>query len=90
VAILPREATYAEFRDYTVGLRGPLSCAELDELWERRQKLLGVKFATGRGYRSQLPPEEQHLSREERGQKAEQEAKANGRNIQRLPDKAYF
>ena len=90
MAILPREATYAEFRDYTVGLRGPLSCAELDELWERRQKLLGVKFATGRGFRSQLPPEEQHLSREERGQKAAMEAKAAGRNIERLPDKAMF
>jgi hypothetical protein len=90
VAILPREASYAEFCDYTVGLRGPLACAELDELWERRQKLLGVKFATGRGFRSQLPPEEQHLSREERGQKAAMEAKAAGRNIERLPDKAYF
>jgi len=90
VAVLPREATYAEFRDYTVDLRGSLTCAELDELWERRQKLLGVKFATGRGFRSQLPPDEQHLSREERGLKTAQEAKANGRNIERLPDKAYF
>jgi hypothetical protein len=37
-----------------------------------------------------LPPEEQHLSREERGQKAAMEAKAAGRNIERLPDKAMF
>jgi len=73
-----------------VGLRGSLPRVELDELWERRQKLLGVKFATGRGFRSQLPPEEQHLSREERGQKAAMEAKAAGRNIERLPDKAMF
>jgi len=90
VAILPREATYAEFSVYTMDLRGPLTCAELDELWERRQKLHGIRFATGVGYRSTLPPDEQHLSREERGQKTMQEAQANGRNIERLPDKTYF
>tara|TARA_R110002020_G_scaffold461166_3_gene679984 strand:- start:845 stop:1117 length:273 start_codon:yes stop_codon:yes gene_type:complete len=90
VAVLPREASYAEFREYVVGLRGALSCAELDELWERRQRLLGIGFVTGRGYRSQLPPDEQHLTREERGQKAESEARSQGRNIERLPDKAMF
>ena len=37
-----------------------------------------------------LPPDEQQLSREERGQKTMQEAQANGRNIERLPDKVYF
>ena len=58
--------------------------------WERHQKLRGIGFATGAGYRSSLPPDEQHLSREERGQKAAMEAKAAGRNIERLPDKAYF
>lgn len=90
MAVLPREASFTEFCEYVVGLRGSLPRVELDELWERRQKLLGVKFATGRGFRSQLPPEEQHLSREERGQKAAMEAKAAGRNIERLPDKAMF
>ena len=52
---------------------------ELADLWEWR-----------RGFRSHLPPDEQHLTRDERGVKAAQEAKAAGRNIERLPDKAYF
>jgi hypothetical protein len=90
VPVLPREATYGEFCGYVVGLRGALTRAELDELWERRQKLLGIGFATGAAFRSLLPPDEQHLSRKERGQKTMQEAQANGRNIERLPDKAYF
>jgi hypothetical protein len=90
MAVLPREATYGEFREYVVGLRGVLSCAELDELWERRQRLLGLGFVTGRGYRSMLPPEEQDMTREERGRKAERDARSQGRNIERLPDKATF
>ena len=71
MAVLPREATYDEFRAYVVGLRGALTCAELDELWDRRQKLLGIRFVTGRVYRSQLPPDEQDLTREQRGRKTE-------------------
>ena len=63
---------------------------ELRDLWEWRQKLLGIRFDTGRALRAQLPPDEQHLTREERGRKVEAEAKAAGRNIERLPDKAYF
>ena len=90
MAILPRGASYSEFCEYVTGLRGVLPRDELDELWEHHQKLSGLTFATGRGFRSQLPPDEQHLSREERGQKAAAEAKANGRNIERLPDKVYF
>ena len=90
MAVLPREATYAEFRAYVVGLRGALTCAELDELWAWHQKLHGVRFVTGRGYRSQLPPDEQDLTREQRGRKTEEEARSNGRNIERLPDKATF
>jgi hypothetical protein len=90
VAVLPREASFAEFRDYVVEHRGDVPCAELDDLWERRQKLLGIGFATGAGYRSTLPPDEQHLTREQLGQKTAVEAKAAGRNIERLPDKAYF
>jgi len=90
VAVLPREASFAEFRDYVVGHRGDIPCAELDDLWERRQKLLGIGFATGVGYRSMLPPDEQHLTRNERGQKAEKAALSQGRNIERLPDKVHF
>ena len=90
MAVLPREASYGEFREYVVERRGPLSFAEIDVLWERRQRLHGIGFVTGRGYRSMLPPDEQHLSREERGRKTEQNALAQGRNIERLPDKATF
>jgi len=90
MAILPREASYGEFRDYLVEQRGALSCAEIDDLWARRQRLHGIGFATGRGYRSMLPPDEQHLTREERGRKTEENALAQGRNIERLPDKATF
>ena len=88
--VLPREATYGEFCGYVAGLRGALTRAELDELWERRQKLLGIGFATGAGSRSLLPPAEQHLTRNQRGRKAEAEAASQGRNIERLPDKEYF
>ena len=63
---------------------------ELIDLWEWRQKLVWVRFDTGRAFRAQLPPDEQHLTREQRGRKVEAEAKAQGRNIERLPDKAYF
>lgn len=90
MAILPRGASYDEFCKYVTGLRGVLSRDELDELWEHHQKLSGLTFATGRGYRSTLPPDEQHLSREERGRKTMETARANGQNIERLPDKATF
>ena len=88
--VLPREASYGQFRDYVVEQRGALSCAEIDDLWARRQRLHGIGFVTGRGYRSTLPPDEQHLTREERGRKTEENALAQGRNIERLPDKATF
>lgn len=88
--VLPREASFAEFRDYVVGLRGDVPRAELDDLWERHQKLRGIGFATGAGYRSTLPPDEQHLTREQLGQKTVADAKAAGRHIERLPDKVYF
>ena len=90
MAVLPREASYPEFCDYVIDLNGSKTEIELADLWEWRQKLLGVRVDTGRGFRSQLPPDEQHLSREQRGQKAAAEAKASGRNIERLPDKVYF
>ena len=90
MAILPRGASYDEFCDYVVGLRGALPVDELDELWERHQKLSGIRFATGAGYRSTLPPDEQHLTREQLGQKTVADAKAAGRHIERLPDKVYF
>jgi len=90
VAVLPHDATFEDFVSYTESFRGSLEPLVLKDLWEWRQKLLGIRFDTGRGFRTQLPPDEQHLSREQRGQKVEAEARANGRNIERLPDKAYF
>ena len=90
MAVLPHDATFDDFVSYTESLRGPLEPVVLEDLWEWRQKLLGIRIDTGRGFRSQMPPDEQHLTREQRGRKAEQEAKANGRNLERLPDKAYF
>jgi hypothetical protein len=90
VAVLPREASYEDFCDYVIELRGDVPAAEIDELWTRRHRLLGLMVNTGRGYRAQLPPDEQHLTREERGRKAEKEALSQGRNIERLPDKAQF
>jgi len=91
MAVLPREASYGEFRDYVVERRGPLSCAEIDDLWERRQKLLTLRVDTRVGWRSRaLADDEKHLSRRELGDKRLAEAKAQGRNVERLPDKAYF
>jgi len=90
VAVLPAGASYDEFCLYVRDIRGDVHDDELEDLWEWRQKLLGVRVATGRGFRAQLPVDEQHLTREQRGRKAEAEARASGRNIERLPDKAYF
>ena len=90
MAVLPPDATFDDFVSYTESLRGPLGSDELRDLWEWRQKLVGIRFDTGRAMRAQLPPDEQHLTRKQRGAKVEQEAKAAGRNIERLPDKAYF
>ena len=89
--VLPREASYGEFRDYVAERRGALSCAEIDELWERRQKLLTLRVDTGAGWRSRvLADDEQDLSRRELGDKRLVEAKSQGRNIERLPEKAHF
>ena len=90
MAVLPPDATFDDFVSYTESLRGPVGSDELRDLWEWRQKLVGIRFDTGRGVVNRLPPDEQHLTREQRGRKAEAEAKANGRNLERLPDKAYF
>ena len=84
MAVLPREATFEDFRTYVQDFRGPVADAELDELWERRQKLLGLKFVTGAASRSRLPLDEQHLTLNEREKKLIAEAKAQGRNIEKV------
>ena len=90
MAVLPRAASYEDFCDYVIEWRGDVPAAEIDEWWTRRHRLLGLMVNTGRGYRAQLPPDEQHLTREERGRKAEREALSQGRNIERLSDRAQF
>ncbi len=90
MAVLPPDATFDDFVSYTESVRGPVGSDELRDLWEWRQKLLTLRVDTRVGYRSQLPADEQHLSRRELGDKRFQEAKSQGRNIERLPDKAYF
>lgn len=77
--VLPPDATYDEFRDYTRDLRGDVSEDEMQDLWVWRQKLLTVDFGTGRGQRSQLPPDEQHLTVREQATKQIAEAKSQGR-----------
>jgi len=81
--ILPADAGYEEFCDYVIGLKGPKTEIELQDLWEYRQKLLGIRIDTGRGYRAQLPADEQHMTLREREQKVIDEAHAAGRTIER-------
>lgn len=83
--ILPADAGYAEFCDYVIGLKGPKTEIELQDLWEYRQKLLGIRIDTGRGYRAQLPADEQQMTLREREQKVINEAHAAGRTIERAP-----
>ena len=82
MAVLPPEATYVEFRDYIAKVRGPLSDDELLDLWEWRQKLLGIKIVTGAAARARMPADERDLTIREREQKLVSEAKAQGRNIE--------
>lgn len=82
MAVLSPSATYEQFCEYVTDLKGPKTHLELAELWEWRQKLLGIKFDTGIGYRSMLPPDEQDLTMNQREQKVISEAQAQGRNIE--------
>jgi len=91
VAVLPPEASFEEFCSYVRGIREDVHDEELDDLWEWRQKLLTVKVDTKSGWRSRaLAPDEEHLSKREVGEKRFAEAKSQGRNIERLPEKAMF
>ena len=55
------------------------------DLWEWRQKLLGVKVVTGRTIRAMLPPDEQHLTLRERERKVIADARAAGIEPERAP-----
>ena len=78
--ILPKDASKEEFFEYVLEQRGAVPEQELEELWEWRQKLHGIRVVTGRGERSQLPPEEQHMTLKEREQKVISDARAQGKD----------
>jgi len=91
VAVLPPDATFNDFVSYTESVRGSLGSDELEDLWEWRQKLLTLRVDTKAGWRSRaLASDEQHLSKREVDEKRFIEAKSQGRNIERLPEKAMF
>ena len=83
MAILAKNASYQEFAEYVEIHKGPKTESELEELWEWRQKLLGVKVITGSVERSMLPPDEQHLTLREREKKVIAEAEAAGIQVER-------
>ena len=66
-------------------LHGPKGDAEMADLWEWCQKLLGVKVVTGRTMRAMLPPDEQHLTLRERERKVIADARAAGIEPERAP-----
>jgi hypothetical protein len=83
MAVLPPDATFEDFKAYVGDFNAehgkePPSDDELEDLWVRRQKLMSLDFVDGRGQRSQLPHEEQHLTVKELASKQISEAKAQG------------
>ena len=91
MAVLPREASYPEFCEDVIGRKGPKTEGELVELWEWRQKVLSIRVDTKKGWRSRtLASDEQDLSNREVDEKRFAEATSQGRNIERLPEKAMF
>ena len=91
MAVLPPEASFEEFCSYVRDIREDVHDDELDDLWEWRQKLLTIKVDTKSGWRSRaLGFDEQHLSKREVDEKRFAEAKSQGRNIEKLPEKAMF
>ena len=89
MAVLPDGATFEEFAEYVLERRDvPLS--ELRELYERRLRLKSITVSTGQGYQSTLPRDEQGLTNREREAKVFAEAKQQGRNIEKVSEKAQF
>tara|TARA_E500000305_G_C3832202_1_gene147870 strand:+ start:239 stop:496 length:258 start_codon:yes stop_codon:yes gene_type:complete len=85
MAVLPRGASYEEFVEYVINLRGEVSEEELKELYQRRLKLHDITFDMKRGWKAvALSPDEQDLTDNQREQKIIADAKAQGRNIERV------
>ena len=84
MAVLAPDASFKEFAEYVEAHKGPKTDVELEELWEWRQKLLGLRVITGAAARSRLPEDDQHLTLGERENKLVADAKAQGRNIEKV------
>tara|TARA_B100000530_G_scaffold105419_1_gene65232 strand:+ start:626 stop:898 length:273 start_codon:yes stop_codon:yes gene_type:complete len=90
MAVLPDGATFEEFTEYVLKRRGQVPLLELQELYERRIRLKSISVNQGNGFDSTLPPDERGLTKREREAKVFAEAKSQGRNIEKLPEKATF
>jgi len=85
MAVLHDGATYEEFVDYVTDLRGEVPEKELEELYERHLKLKGLTFDLKHGWKAiALADDEMDLTNNQREQKIVAEAKAQGRNIERV------
>ena len=85
MAILPDGASYEDFVDYVTNLRGDVPEDELKELYQRHLKLKGLTFDLKRGWKAiALADDEKDLTNHQREQKVITEAKAQGRNIERV------
>tara|TARA_B100000470_G_scaffold219966_1_gene207668 strand:- start:3334 stop:3603 length:270 start_codon:yes stop_codon:yes gene_type:complete len=89
MAVLRDEASFVEFSEYVLARRD-VPLRELRELYERRLRLKSITVHTGEAYRKTLPVDERHLTNREREAKVFAEAKSQGRNIEKLPEKAQF
>jgi len=90
MAVLPDGASFEEFCEYVIIRRGAVPLTELQELYERRIRLKSIIVNQGNGFDSTLPPDERGLTKRQREQKVFAEAKAQGQNIEKLPEKATF
>ena len=85
MAILPQGASYEEFVEYVTDLRGEVPEEELKELYQRRLKLHDITFDMKRGWKAvALDDDEKDLTNRQREQKVIAEAKAQGRNIEKV------
>jgi len=90
MAVLHDGATFEEFTAYVIERRGQVPLLELQELYARRLKLKSITISTGQGYESTLPRDERGLTKREREAKVFAEAKSQGRNIEKVSEKAQF
>jgi|TARA_B100001142_G_scaffold205482_1_gene203828 hypothetical protein len=90
MAILPENVSFEEFTAYVLERRKAVPLAELQELYDRRARLKSVSVNNGQGLRSILPADEKNLTIRERERKLVAEAKAAGRSIEKLPEKATW